>query len=204
MKFNPRSEKLPFKNFCFGKRGYIRRIDDINPKQKNGYGLIGEFMPRDECEYEENKLYLSCSRGKDKEVYHLFTIQKDAPKLLKTSTAQKGAVRILWDDIASFIENQPKKSANVLADKILSETKDFDTLYKVAQIIVSEAHKDDTIQKIMNDKFQKGCRSWEIQKALYPSGKPWKEWEKEEWVQDYIEYGKLPKDASAYLKKMLL
>ena len=97
-----------------------------------------------------------------------------------------------------------EKSANVLADKILSETRDFDTLYKVAQIIVSEAHKDDIIQQIMNDKFQKGCRSWEIQKALYPSGKPWKEWEKEEWVQDYIEYGKLPKDASAYLKKMLL
>ena len=64
MKFNPKKQILPFEDFNFkkkeyGKKSYIRRIDDLDERKgKNGFALIGTFMNYGEDEYEENKLYL--------------------------------------------------------------------------------------------------------------------------------------------------
>lgn len=136
MKFNPKNQKLPFEDFCYGKRGYIRYIDDLDNTNRNGYGLIGGFMARDEDEYKENKLYLSCSRGGEKEIYHLFTIKKDAPLLLATSKAQKGAVSILWKHMEDFLNKRTKKSPQQLLNMLLEQEQDRKTLKEVAFLIL--------------------------------------------------------------------
>ncbi|MBO5476240.1 MAG: hypothetical protein J6A15_00615 [Clostridia bacterium] len=139
MKFNPKEEKLPFENFNFGGRGYIRRIDDLDQNNKNGYGLLGGFMERGEDEYENGKLYLSCSRGGEKDVYHLFTIKEDKPVLLKVSYAQKGAVRTLWDKMDEFLSQRESKSNVQLLDIILKEEQSRDRLKEFATFLMEFA-----------------------------------------------------------------
>ena len=136
MKFNPKCEKLPFEDFCYGKRGYIRYIDDLDNTNKNGYGLIGGFMARDEDEYKENKLYLACSRGGEKEIYHLFTIKDDTPTLLATSKAQKGAVSTLWKHMEAFLDERPKKTPQQLLNMLLEVEQDRTTLKELAFLIL--------------------------------------------------------------------
>ena len=172
MKINFSKDKLPFENFDFGGRSYCRVINDIKPNQKNGYGLIGDFVPKKEStNLEDGKLYLSVSRGSDKEVTHLFTIKNDKPSLIATSTKQKGAIKDLWDDIEQFIANRPKKSVKQLIDMVLAEVSlsDNDMLYQVAQGIVDRAKDEDSIhQKIRDWNFQAGMRMAQLEKGCYP------------------------------------
>ena len=154
MQFNFKTDKLPFENFNFGGRSYCRMIDDIKPNQKNGYGLIGDFVPKKEqINLEDGKLYLSVSRGGEKEVTHLFTIQDNEPVLIATSNKQKGAIKELWDEIEQFIQNRPQKSAKQLIDMVLAEVNlsNNDMLYEIAQGIVNQAKdRDDIHNKISN------------------------------------------------------
>lgn len=172
MKINFKKDVLPFEDFNFKGRSYCREISDIKPNCKNGYGLIGDFVEKKkETELENGKLYISVSRGGDKEITHLFTIENDEPKLLKTSKAQKGAIKSLWSEIEKFIANRPTKSAKQLADMVLSEVSltNNDLLYEVANLIVSKAQLQDTIhQKVMDECFQRGMRMLQLEKGCYP------------------------------------
>ena len=141
MKFNPKEETLPFEGFNYGNRSYIRLIEDLDSQNKNGYGLIGSFMEKGEDEYEEGKLYLSCSRGGEKDIYHLFTIENDKPKLLKISSAQKGAVRYLWDTMEEFLSQRPVKSPQQLLNVVLEVEQNREALKDFALFLLEYTHK---------------------------------------------------------------
>ena len=172
MKINLKKDNLPFEGFNFKGRSYCREIADIKPNCKNGYGIIGDFVEKkEETELENGKLYISVSRGGEKEITHLFTIENDEPKLIKTSKAQKGAIRSLWDEIENFIANRPTKSAKQLADMVLQEVSltNNDLLYEVANLIVSKAQLNDDIHsKVMDECFQRGMRMLQLEKGCYP------------------------------------
>lgn len=138
MKFNFSKDKMPFDGYDFGGRSYAKEIKDLDPnKGKNGYGIIGDFLSKKEdVELEENHLYLSVSRGGDSDITHLFTIKKNKPVLLKTSKAQRGAIRTLWDEMESFLDERPKKSPQQLLNLLLKEEQDRKTLNELAVLIM--------------------------------------------------------------------
>lgn len=128
------TEELPFNGYFIGSRNYIRRIDDINPKKgKNGFGLIGYFEDKKSAILFDDVLYLSCARedGK-KDIYHLFTIKQGEPTLIKSSKAQKGAVRTMWQTIEDFLKQRPKKSLQQLFNIIIAEETDKKRLQEFA------------------------------------------------------------------------
>lgn len=138
MKFNFKEDKMPFDGYDFGGRSYAKEIKDLNPSQgKNGYGIIGDFLSKKEdVELEEGHLYLSVSRGSDKEITHLFTIKEDKPVLIKQSEAQKGAIRTLWNSMESFLDERPKKSPQQLLNFLLEQESDRKTLKELAFLIM--------------------------------------------------------------------
>ncbi|MEE1227169.1 MAG: hypothetical protein UHM08_08730 [Bacteroidales bacterium] len=139
MKFNPKEQELPFEGFNYGNRSYIRCIKDLDSQNKNGYGLLGTFMEKGEDEYNEGELYLSCSRGGEKDIYHLFTVENDEFKLLKTSSAQKGAVRTLWDTMEDFLSQRPVKSPQQLLNIVLEEEQNRDALKEFSMYLMKYA-----------------------------------------------------------------
>lgn len=139
MKFNFKTDKLPFDGFEFGGRSYAKEIADLDAdKGKNGYGIIGNFIPKDEdVDLKDGHLYLSVSRGGESDVTHLFTIKDDKPLLIKESKAQRGAIRILWDEMEKFIEQRPKKSPQQLLNWVKEQEQDRETLKQLGMLLLS-------------------------------------------------------------------
>ena len=139
MKFDFSKDKLPFEGFAFGGRSYAREVVDLNSLQKNGNGIIGDFLPRKgECELKENHLYLAVSRGGDKEITHLFTITNNKPSFIKESKAQKGAIKSLWKAMEDFLAQRPQKSPQQLLNLLLEQDPQPSrkTLKEVAMLIM--------------------------------------------------------------------
>ena len=104
------------------KNGYAKRIDSINPNQKNGYGLKGDFISltmSKPTELFENVLYLDCSRGKtyEEDIYHLFTVKDGKVHLIATNNS----IKSLWDDIEQWFKKDIPLST--LWDIVRKETK---------------------------------------------------------------------------------
>lgn len=138
MKFNFKNDTLPFEGFDFGGRSYCKVVKDLDAtKGRNGFGLIGDFVPKKEdIELEDGELYLSVSRGGETDVTHLFTIKDGKPSLIKMSKAQKGAIRTLWGAMEEFIAQRPKKSPQQLLNLLLEEEPNRDVLREVAMLIM--------------------------------------------------------------------
>lgn len=134
MKFNFKNDKLPFNGYDFGGRSYAKEIKDLDPtKGKNGYGIIGDFLSKEESiELEEGHLYLTVSRGGESDVTHLFTIKDGKPSLIKESKAQRGAIRTLWNEMEEFIANRPKKSVQQLKNLVLAEETNKEVIHQLA------------------------------------------------------------------------
>lgn len=135
------NEKLPFDDYFIGSRNYLRRIDDLDAKKgKNGFGLLGSFEDKQSTILFDDILYLSCCRESgEKDTYHLFTIKKGEFKLLKTSKAQKGAVRTMWSEMEDFLAQRPKKSLQQLFNIIIAEETDKHRLHEFAVALNSYA-----------------------------------------------------------------
>ena len=131
-------EELPFDGYFIGSRNYIRRINDIDMekvriKGKNGWALVGGFEDKDSTILFDDVLYLSCCRENgQKDIYHLFTIKKGEPTLIKESKRQQGAVKYLWKYIEEFIANRPKKTLQELFNIITKAETDKHRLQEFA------------------------------------------------------------------------
>ncbi|MBO5476241.1 MAG: hypothetical protein J6A15_00620 [Clostridia bacterium] len=123
-------EELPFNGYFIGSKNYYRRIDDINPKKgKNGFGLMGVFEDKRSTILFDGVLYLAVCREQDEKTLHfLFTVENKEFKLIKCSKAQKGAIRLMWNNIAEFIAQKPKVTLQELFNAIDSLGADLRTL----------------------------------------------------------------------------
>ena len=94
------------------KKGYARKITKINPNQKNGYGVKGDFisltMSKPTTLYE-NTLYLDCSRGETwkEDVIHLFDIRDGKVHLI----AKGNSIAEVWDSMEKWFEKDIPLSA---------------------------------------------------------------------------------------------
>lgn len=123
-------EKLPFDGYFIGSQNYYRRIDDINPKKgKNGFGLMGTFEDKRSTILFDGVLYLAvCREQGERNLHFLFTVKNKKLKLIKSSKAQKGAIKSMWDDIEKFIAQRPKVSLQELFNTVDSLGADLRTL----------------------------------------------------------------------------
>lgn len=140
------------------KNGYAKHIKNINSHQKNGYGLIGDFISLTESKKTrlyENELYLDCTRSETNykdDIYHLFTIKDSKVCLL----AKGNSIKEIWNDIESFISQKEKTSLHTLFSCVTDFTQDKSVLKEFAQYLKeycdgysSVTSVDDFIEKQM-------------------------------------------------------
>ena len=140
------------------KNGYAKHIKNIDSHQKNGYGLIGDFISLTESKKTrlyEDELYIDCTRSETdytEDIYHLFTIRDGKVCLL----AKANRIKDIWDDIESFISKKEKTSLHTLFSVITDITQDRDVLREFAQYLQeyterysSIRNEDDFIERQM-------------------------------------------------------
>lgn len=125
--------------------GWIKNVTAIDKSKKNGFSLIGEFCKKGdfECKYEDG-IYVDCSKlRKPKQVnYHVFKVTNGNFELLQTiEDADKTWAVQLWETIEDNLSKDPNYKARELANLVLEQCSNKNTLDEVAKILLSDTFK---------------------------------------------------------------
>ena len=118
------------------KNGYAKEIRKLDNHNKNGYGLIGDFISLTNSkptELKENSLYLDCSRGetwKD-DTFHLFTVKDGKVVLIDKAHS----IRDLWETMEDFLTERDGVSLYQLFERVTSLTNDKTILNEFADFL---------------------------------------------------------------------
>ena len=142
-----------------GKKGWAKEVIDLNNSQKNGYGVIGDWIELGDCETElkEGHLYLDCSSVWNEDEnqnifkYHLFTVENDTVKVIKVSKAQRGWAKTLWNDMATFLANREVKSLQQLLNIVLEQETNKEQLMRFGHYLSNWVITGNTEQEWIRD-----------------------------------------------------
>ena len=82
-------------------KGWAKSIETLNARQKNGYGLIGDWVNKN-TQLHEGQVYLDASpisSESNKIRYSVFTIKNQKLNIIAQTEKQQGWAKEIWDDV---------------------------------------------------------------------------------------------------------
>lgn len=105
--------------------GWIKTVESLDKSYKNGYSLVGEFLPvsSGNIDLKEDELYLDCSIGgsrKNKEKdYHLFKVIDGEVFVIKTiEDGGNDWAMSLWETVEKELELENTDKVDTVLRKI--------------------------------------------------------------------------------------
>lgn len=122
--------------------GWLKTVTGIDKSKRNGYSLQGEFVRKGDFETNyADGLYVDCSklRKPKQSNYHIFKVTDGDFELLQTieDGDRTWAVQ-LWDTIEENLSDDPNYKARALANLVLEQCSDENTLDEVARLLFSD------------------------------------------------------------------
>lgn len=87
-------------------KGWAKTVNTLNEKQKNGYGVIGDWV-NPKTEIKDGQVYLDCSpieKDSNKMRYSIFSIINGEYKEYGSTTKQQGWAKELWDTMKEALK----------------------------------------------------------------------------------------------------
>ena len=117
-------------------KGWAKTVDTLNEKQKNGYGVVGDWV-NPKTEIKDGQVYLDCSpieKDSNKMRYTIFSVINGEYKEYGSTTKQQGWAKELWDIMKEALKEN-ELPFSYLYTVLLKEEPNKERLYFFAKAL---------------------------------------------------------------------